>query len=87
MFRIVSELSASDGAVLKLAGRLDGDHIDSLVQERQRYQNRRLTLDLNDLRDLDATGLTLLRAWVREGVALRGGSPFILLLLKRHSVL
>lgn len=89
MLRIVLASENPNEVVLKIAGRLGGDFIGLLSEERRRHQRPDLqfALDLDELRAIDPEGMDLLRDWARQGVQLRGGSQFIRLLLKGNDVL
>jgi hypothetical protein len=45
-----------------------------------------VVLELSALRFVDERGLDLLAGWVREGMALRGGSPFVRKLLEQRGL-
>ena len=44
-------------------------------------------LELDNVDFIDTTGINLLKGLIQQGVSLRGGSPFIALLLARHGIL
>ncbi|MBI4531910.1 MAG: STAS domain-containing protein [Candidatus Latescibacteria bacterium] len=74
--------------VLKVEGWVSGDAVDLLAAEgdRQLQQTERLVLDLAGVRFIDDAGIRLLRRWSGERLELRGGSPFVQVLLEAHGL-
>jgi hypothetical protein len=67
--------------VVSVAGRLEGLGVGELVKTCQPIEGE-LVLDLSSLHSADAEGIEAIEKLSREGVTLRGASPFIRLLLE-----
>ncbi len=88
MIRIERVAPKVDPTVLIVAGQLTWETTAVLERESRRWlgQRRRLVLELGAVDFIDGVGITLLKRLVRQGVLLRGASPFIALLLGRHGL-
>ena len=84
MLRITLESQTLDEVILAVAGWLAGEDVELMDQEIMRWhqEGRRLVLDLEGVKLIDESGLTLLKRWSEKQLALRGGSTFVRMLLK-----
>jgi hypothetical protein len=78
----MTQCSEGDLTVIVLAGHLVREGVAELERLCQAVPSP-LTLDLTDLRWVDAAGIRLLNALADAGAQLRGASPYIALLLGR----
>ena len=87
--RLTVKSQTREEVVLLVAGWIAGRDVALLEQEGagHRREGRRLVLDLQEARFIDRDGLTLLARWAGPGLVLRGGSPFVRLLLQRQGLL
>ena len=83
----VTSQSAKEG-VLVVDGWVAGKEVALLEQEGTRLlqEAERLVLELRDVRFIDRAGIELLQRWTGERLVLRGGSPFVRMLLERHGL-
>ncbi len=88
MLRITVVAQVPEEVVLKIEGQLTQDEAAVLEQEGTNWyrETERLVLDLTGIKVIDGCGLALLKRWVGERLELRGGSPFIQLLLRTHGL-
>jgi anti-anti-sigma regulatory factor len=75
-------------AVLKVEGWISGQDVRLLEEEGARClaSSKHLTLDLDGVRFIDKAGMALLKRWSEGGVALKGGSWFVKMLLATHGL-
>lgn len=83
MFRLHRE-DTSLTTTLRLAGRLDGQHVPAIaaVLDEPVAAGRQLVIDLADLQFVDAVGLRCLRRAHRAGARLLHGTTFVRHLLE-----
>lgn len=83
----VTSQSAKEG-VLVVDGWVAGKEVALLEQEGTRLlqEAERLVLELRDVRFIDRAGIELLQRWTGERLVLRGGSPFVRMLLEKHGL-
>ena len=88
MLRITVISETGEEVVLRVEGWISGRNVALLDQEGTRWLRKGvpLVLDLNGVRFIDRAGMALLQRCATEGVALRGGSPFVRSLLTRHGL-
>ena len=88
MLRLTIVSRNSEKVVLKVDGWLAGDNVDLLEQEGICHlrESKYLVLDLKGVKSIDQTGIALLQEWSGEQLILRGGSPFVKMLLKDHGL-
>ena len=84
MLRLTLVSQSEEETILTVDGWLVGANVAVLEQEGARHlrEGRRLVLDLTGVRFIDAVGIALLQGWSGTQLDLRGGSPFVQLLLK-----
>ena len=89
MLRLTETARSEEEEVVRVEGWVTDAGVDLLEREgtRRLRAGVRLVLDLDGVRFIDPVGLELLRRWVGEGVALRGGSAFIRELLREHRLI
>lgn len=91
MLRISVIKISSVEVVLMLEGNLTERETEELEQLRQEgdswlEQNKRIVLDLHEVRAVDEAGITLLQQWTGENVILRAASLFLIELLGNHGI-
>ena len=88
MLRLTLVSQSAKEAVLKVDGWLAGADVALLEREGRRHlqEGKRLVLDLKGVKFIDPTGMDLLQQWAGAQLVLRGGSPFVQLLLKDHGL-
>ena len=74
--------------VIAAHGRIAGDDVDLLVLELapRLRQAEQVVLDLDGVRYADREATRVLRRWLAAGLVLRGGSPFVRLLLRQRGI-
>ena len=89
MLRINAAAEEGEEIVLEVEGWVAGAGVELLRREGAPYLRTgyRLVLDLEGVRFLDPKGLALLEEWSGEQLELRGGSPFIRMLLRIHGLI
>ena len=88
MLHVTVQAERREETVLGVQGWITGAGVTLLEQAVAAHQQprRRLVLKLSAVRFVDEAGLALLRRWTGEGIALRGGSPFVRKLLETHGM-
>ncbi|MBT4499769.1 MAG: STAS domain-containing protein [Gemmatimonadetes bacterium] len=83
MLRITTVTQTPEEIVLRLEGWVTGEGVGVLAEEghRRLRKARRLVLDLNGVKSIDAAGLALLQGWSGSRLVLRGGSGYLRALL------
>jgi anti-anti-sigma regulatory factor len=88
VLQIVSDTSRQGQAVLALHGRLAGVDVGVLDRELETRlgEGASVVLDLDGVSFIDRQGSESLRHWAAAGLTLRGGTPFLRLLLRQRGV-
>lgn len=88
MLRLTPDTTNRIRPVMRAEGRLVGEWVSLLEMECARLlgNSTRLELDLADVTDVDAQGITALRRLRRGPVVLTGCTPIILALLSEEMV-
>jgi anti-anti-sigma regulatory factor len=88
MLHVTVQAQRQEETVLGVQGWIAGISVSLLEQAVEGHQQagQRLVLELSAVRFVDEAGLALLRRWTGEGIALRGGSPFVRKLLEIHGL-
>ena len=88
MLRLTPLSETDDEVVLRVEGWLEGPQVGVLTSEiaKWRQAGLRVVLDVQELKDIEPAGLTLLASWKGKGVQVRGGSRYIRELLGRHGL-
>ena len=88
MLRITVVSQTKEEGVLKVEGWISGKSVSLLEKEgeRQLQEVGRLVLDLKGVQFIDAAGIALLQRWSGERLGLRGGLPFVRLLLRTYGL-
>jgi len=88
MLQIVPFEGHSDPPGLTVHGRITGDDVTLLAREVEPCleAGNSLVLDLDGVRAIDRESTERLRGWVDQGLALRGGSMFVRLLLRKRGL-
>ena len=88
MLRITVVSQTGEEAVLKVEGWVSEENVELLKQEGTRCLRKVgcLVLDLANVKYIDDAGIALLQRWPGERLKLRGGSPFMRMLLRTHGL-
>ena len=88
MIRITATTQTREEVVLKLEGWLAEGDVALLAAEGEGHlrETERLVLELTGVEFIDSAGIELLQAWAAKGMVLRGGSPFVQVLLREHGL-
>lgn len=88
MLRLTILSQTPEEVVLALDGRVAEAEVKVLEQEGSQHlrQVHRLVLDLEGVKYIDRAGIALLQRWAGERLALRGGSPFVRMMLQEHGL-
>ena len=88
MLRITVVTQTEEEVVLNVEGWVSGADVALLEQEgtRRLREAERLVLDLTGVRYMDKAGVALLKRWAGNRLVLRGGSPFVRILLTSHGL-
>ena len=79
VFKVTTDRERGNGLTLRLEGRLAAAWVDELARAvaSAMTENAHVTLDLDGLSFVDASGVALIRDAVDRGARLTGGSQFI----------
>ena len=85
MLRLTTRSQTPEEVVLEVHGWVSGADVEILEQEGTRLlgETHRLVLDLKGAQSIDRTGMALLQRWSGDRLVLRGGSPFVRMLLEK----
>jgi ABC-type transporter Mla MlaB component len=88
MLRITLTAQTPEEGVLQLEGWVVGEDVAVLAEEGHRRwrESRRLVLDLDGVKSIDAAGMALLQEWSGPQLKLRGGSAYLRVLLAAYGL-
>jgi len=88
MVRLTVISQTEEDVVLKVEGWVSGADVALLEEEGTRLlgETERLILDVRGVRFIDREGIALLQRWWGKRLVLRGGSPFVRLVLEKHGL-
>ena len=88
MLRITLEAQTADKVVLKLEGWIESGDVAVLKQEGLGWlnQQKRLVLDMAQIKSIDRAGLQLLQGWAGEGLEVQNSSPYVRRLLQTYGI-
>jgi ABC-type transporter Mla MlaB component len=88
MLRITLVAQTADEVLLKLEGWIEPEDVVVLEQEGTRWlgQQKRLVLDMAQVKSIDRAGLQLLQGWAGERLEVQHSSPYVHELLQTYGV-